>query len=154
MPKNIVIATNKKAFRDYFIEERYEAGIVLLGTEVKSLRERKANLRDSFAQVKNSELYLYNMHISPYVHGKHTNHEPYRARKLLLHKAEVRKLTGKIKERGYTLIPLSIYFSGSFAKVELGLGKGKHLYDKRREMAKKTAQREIERELKERQKSR
>ena len=154
MPKNIVIATNKKAFRDYFIEERYEAGIVLLGTEVKSLRERKANLRDSFAQVKNSELYLYNMHISPYVHGKHTNHEPYRARKLLLHKAELRKLTGKIKERGYTLIPLSIYFSGSFAKVELGLGKGKHLYDKRREMAKKTAQREIERELKERQKSR
>ena len=154
MPKNIVIATNKKAFRDYFIEERYEAGIVLLGTEVKSLRERKANLRDSFAQVKNSELYLYNMHIRPYVHGKHTNHEPYRARKLLLHKAEVRKLTGKIKERGYTLIPLSIYFSGSFAKVELGLGKGKHLYDKRREMAKKTAQREIERELKERQKSR
>jgi len=148
MPKKTVIATNKKAFHDYFIEERYEAGIVLVGTEVKSLRERKANLRDSFAQFKKSEVYLYNMHISPYVHGKYSNHEPYRARKLLLHKREIRKLVGKIKEKGYALVPLRVYFSGSFAKVELGLGKGKRLYDKRREIAKKTAEREIARELK------
>lgn len=146
------VVTNRKAYRDFFIDETYEAGLVLQGTEVKSLRSSRANLKDSYAQVKNGEVFLYNMHISPYSHGNISNHEPRRTRKLLLHKNEIRRLIGKTKERGYTLVPLKVYFSRGVAKVELGLAKGKKLYDKRREIAEKTAQREIERALREKQK--
>lgn len=147
-----IVATNRKAYHDYFIEETLEAGIVLVGTEVKSLREGKANLKDSFARVVNSEVLLYNMHISPYDFGNIHNHDPVRARKLLLHKSEIRRLTGKIKEKGFTLIPLKIYFKGQVAKVELGLAKGKHLYDKRQVIAEKTAKREIEKTFREKHK--
>lgn len=145
-----VIATNRKAFHDFFIEETYEAGIALQGTEVKSLRSGKANLKDSYARIDRGEVYLYNMHIAPYDQGNIWNHEPRRTRKLLLHKAEIRKLIGKTKEKGYTLVPLKVYFSGSHAKLELALAKGKLLHDKRRAIAEKTAKRELERELKER----
>ena len=149
-----IIATNRKALRDYFIEETYEAGLALWGSEVKSLRAGKVSLIDSFAQVKKAEVFLYNMHVSPYEFDTVVRPEPKRTRKLLLHKKEIRKLIGKTEERGYALVPLRVYFSGRFAKVELGLGRGKKLFDKRREMASKTANREIERELKERTRSR
>ncbi|MEW6189084.1 MAG: SsrA-binding protein SmpB [Actinomycetota bacterium] len=153
MVEQKVVARNKKAYHDYFIEETYEAGIVLEGAEVKSLRAGKVSMRESFARIKNGEVFLYNMHISPYEHGDVLKPEPRRTRKLLLHKSEIRRLIGKTEERGYTLIPLNVYFSCGFAKVELGLARGKHLYDKRRKIAEKTARREIERALKERQKS-
>lgn len=146
-----VIARNKKARHDYQVEETFEAGIVLKGTEVKSIRAGRVNLKDSYAQVKNGEVYLYNVHISPYTHGNRENHEPERPRKLLLHKKEIRSLIGKTRELGYTLVPLSLYWRGRYIKVELALAKGKKKYDKRREIAKKTAQREMERAFKERQ---
>lgn len=145
------IARNKKARHDYNIEEVYEAGIKLQGTEIKSIREGKVNLKDSFALVEDGEVYLYNMHISPYSHGNRANHEPERKRKLLLNKSEIRTFIGKINLKGYTLVPLSIYISRNLAKIELALAKGKNVRDKRRDIAKKTAQREIEKAFKERQ---
>ncbi len=151
--KNRVVTVNRKARHDYFIEETYEAGIALRGTEVKSLRAGKANLRDSFARIENGEVILYNMHISPFEQGNRFNHEPKRDRKLLLHKFEINKLIGKTKEKGFTLVPLKVYFNErNMAKVELGLAKGKHLYDKRKEIAKRDAQREIEKAFQNHQK--
>lgn len=147
-----VIARNKKARHDFFIEETYEAGIILQGTEIKSIRERKVNLKDSFAIVENGEVFLYNMHISPYKQGNRHNHKPERVRKLLLHKKQIRKLIGYTKQRGYTLVPLAVYLRNNLAKVELALGKGKNVRDKRREIARKTAERDIERAFKDRMK--
>lgn len=145
------VATNRKARFDYTIEETYEAGLVLTGTEVKSLRAGKANLRDSFARIHNGEVWIHNMHISPYDNGNRWNHEPTRQRKALMHRAEIRRLTGKIQQQGYTLIPLRLYFNGrGIAKVELGLARGKKKWDKREELARRTAHREVERALKER----
>jgi len=145
-----IIAKNKKAFHDYNIEEKFEAGIVLTGTEIKSIRAKPVQLRDSFAFIQGSEVYLNNMHISPVQTGELRGFEERRPRKLLLHKREINHLIGKIKEKGYTFIPLSLYFKNHRVKVELGLGKGKKLYDKRRQLAEKTAKREIEREIKRR----
>jgi len=143
------IATNRRARHEYFIEETMEAGIVLSGTEVKSLRLGKGNLNDSYAQIKGTEVILYNCHISPYDFGNRFNHDPLRPRKLLLHKAEIRRLLGKIKEKGYTLVPLSLYFDrNNRAKVELALAKGKKLYDKREDLVKKDAEREMARAIK------
>lgn len=146
-----VIGRNKKAKHDYHIEETYEAGIILKGTEIKSIREGKVNLKDSFALVEGGEVFVYNMHISPYSHGNRQNHDPERVRKLLLNKNEIRKLIGYTTQRGYTLIPLSIYLKNNLAKIELALAKGKNVYDKRRDIAKKTARREIEKAFKEKQ---
>lgn len=146
-----VLTQNRKARHDYHIEETYEAGIVLTGTEIKSLRAGRANLKDSFARVSNGEVWLHNMHISPYEQGNRYNHEPTRARKLLLHKREINKLIGLTKEKGYTLVPLKVYLKNGFAKVLLGLGKGKKKYDKREDLKRKEAQREIERAFKDRQ---
>ena len=145
------VCENRKARHDYFIHETYEAGIALVGTEVKSLRAGKANLKDSFARIKNNEIYLDNMHISPYEQGNIFNHDPLRARKLLLHKAEIIRLASKVKEKGFTLVPLKVYFKRSHAKVLLGLATGKKNYDKRQALAEKAAKRDIERALKERQ---
>jgi SsrA-binding protein len=146
-----VVATNRKAFRDYFIEERYEAGIILQGTEVKSLREGRVNLQDSYASVRGSEVLLHQCHISPYSHGNIMNHDPTRVRKLLLHKAEIHKLLGKTQQKGLTLVPLRIYFSKrGYAKVELGLAKGKKLYDRRETIKSREAGREVQRAIKER----
>ncbi|UNC90797.1 SsrA-binding protein SmpB [Candidatus Contubernalis alkaliaceticus] len=145
-------AKNRKARHDYHIEETYEAGIVLQGTEVKSIRAGKVNLKDSFARVDRGELFLYNMHISPYEQGNIANHDPLRTRKLLMHKMEIKRFIGLIKEKGYTIIPLKLYLRNGKIKVELGLGKGKKLYDKRKTLHEKTAQREIERAFRERQK--
>jgi SsrA-binding protein len=146
-----VVATNRKAFHDYFIEERYEAGIMLQGTEVKSLREGRVNLQDSYASVRGSEVFLHQCHISPYSHGNIMNHEPTRVRKLLLHKIEINKLLGKTQQKGLTLIPLRIYFSKrGYAKVELGLAKGKKLYDRRETIKTREAGREVRRAIKER----
>lgn len=146
-----VVCENRKARHDYFIEETYEAGIALQGTEVKSLRFGRANLKDSFARVEKGEVWLYNMHISPYEQGNRFNHEPTRPRKLLLHKREILKLLGNTEREGYTLIPLRVYFSPyGKAKVELALAKGKKLYDKREAIAKREAQRRIEKALSER----
>ena len=150
--KGKIIAQNKKAFHDYAIEERFEAGIVLKGTEIKSIRAGRVNLKDSFARIEKGEVFLYNMHISPYEQGNRYNHDPLRTRKLLLHKSEINKLIGKTKESGYSLIPLKIYIKNGFAKVELALAKGKKKYDKREDLKKKAAQREIERAFRERQK--
>ena len=148
-----IACENRKARHDYFIHEAYEAGIELFGTEVKSLRAGKANLKDAYAAItKSSEVYLYNMHISPYDHGNQFNHEPLRDRRLLLHKAEIKKLIGKTREKGFTLVPLKLYFSRGNVKVELALATGKHLYDKRRDMADRAAKRDIDRALKERNK--
>ena len=154
MPKGEgnVIAQNKKARHDYFIEDTYEAGIVLKGTEIKSIRARRVNLKDSFARVQNGEVFLHNMHISPYEQGNRYNHDPLRTRKLLLHKKEISKLIGKTKEQGYSLIPLKIYIKDGFAKVLIGLAKGKKKYDKREDLKRKAANREIERAFRERQK--
>lgn len=150
-----IVAENRKARHDYFIEETLEAGIVLKGTEVKSLRSGKANIRDSFARVENGEVFLYDMHISPYEQGNRFNHEPKRPRKLLLHKHEIRRLIGKTREKGYTLIPLKVYFTPQgLAKVELALARGKKLYDKREAIRERDAQREIERAFRERQSAR
>lgn len=145
-----VITENRKARHDYDIEECYEAGIELKGTEVKSMRAGRANLKDSFAMVENGELILYGMHISPYEHGNIFNVEPLRPRKLLMHHHEIMKLHGKIKEQGYTLVPLKAYFKKDKIKIELALAKGKKLYDKREAAAEKTAKREIEKALKDR----
>ena len=136
---------NKKALHNYFIEDRYEAGISLLGTEVKSLREGKANLGDSYGKVKNGEIFLVDAHISPYAHGNRFNPDPLRTRKLLLHKREIRRLIGKVQEKGFTLIPLRLYFSDGKAKVELGLAKGKKLFDKRETIKRRTMERDMER---------
>ncbi|MDZ7673436.1 MAG: SsrA-binding protein SmpB [Halanaerobiales bacterium] len=139
-----IVARNKKARHDFNIEETYEAGIKLQGTEIKSIRARNVNLKDSFAVVEKGEVFLYNMHISPYKQGNRYNHEPERKRKLLLHKNEIRKFIGYTKQKGYTLIPLSIYLKHNLAKVELAVAKGKNVHDKRRDIAKRTAEREME----------
>lgn len=143
-----LIANNKKAYHDYFIEDTYEAGISLAGTEVKSLRMGKCSVKESFIRIENGELIVYGMHISPYEKGNIFNKDPLRPRKLLLHRYEINKLTGKIAEKGYTLMPLKVYFKGSLVKVEIGLAKGKKLYDKREDIAKKDMKREAEREFK------
>lgn len=147
-----IVCENRKARHDYFIHETFEAGLALVGTEVKSLRAGRANLKDSFAFIRNGEAVLENVHISPYEHGNIFNHDPLRTRKLLLHKAEITRLFSKTKEKGLTLIPLKIYFARGKAKVELALASGKKNYDKRQAIAEKTAKREIDRALKERQK--
>ena len=143
-----IIAKNPKAFHDYFIEDRYEAGIELVGTEVKSLRQGKVNLKDSFCHVKDGEMYVYGMHISPYEQGNIFNKDPMRTRKLLLHRKEINRLYAKIKQDGYSLVPLSIYFKNSRVKLEIGLARGKKLHDKREAAAAKDAKREIDRALK------
>ena len=142
------IAQNKKAYHDYFIEDTFEAGIVLSGTEVKSLRQGRVNLKDSHAAVHRGELFLYGMHISPYEQGNIYNKDPLRTRKLLMHKREIDKLYGLVKQDGYSLVPLSLYFKDGRAKLELALAKGKKLYDKREDAARKAAKRDIERALK------
>ena len=142
-----LIANNKKAYHDYFIEETYEAGIALHGTEVKSLRMGKCSVKESFIRIENDEVYIYGMHISPYEKGNIFNKDPLRVKKLLLHKSEIRKLRGKIAEKGYTLVPLKVYFKNSLVKVEIGLARGKKLYDKRQDIAKKDQRREAEREF-------
>ena len=143
-----LIANNKKAYHDYFIEETYEAGIALHGTEVKSLRMGKCSIKESFVRIENEEVYIYGMHISPYEKGNIFNRDPLRVKKLLLHKSEIRKMKGKIAEKGYTLVPLKVYFNRSLVKVEIGLAKGKKLYDKRQDIAKKDQGREAERDFK------
>lgn len=145
------VATNRKAFHDFFIDETYETGLQLTGTEVKSLRAGRANLKDSYATIKGEEAFIVGLHISPYKQGGIFNVDPDRTRKLLLHKREIRSLIGKTREKGYTLVPTKLYFRGRRAKLEIGLGRGKKLYDKRRTMAEKEARREMERGLKERQ---
>lgn len=144
------IAENRKARHDYFIHETYEAGIALTGTEVKSLRQGKANLKDSFCRIEHGELLLLGMHISPYEQGNRFNHNPLRTRRLLMHKYEILKLFGKTKEKGYTLIPLNLYFKKGKVKVTVALVSGKKLYDKRQALAEKEAKRDIERRMKER----
>lgn len=143
-----LIAQNKKAFHDYHIEETVEAGIVLTGTEVKSLRAGRANLRDSYAAMEKGELFLIGAHVSPYEQGNIFNHDPLRSRKLLLHARELRRLYGKVQVAGYTLVPTRLYFKDGRVKVEIGLAKGKTTYDKRQTLAKKEAQREMERAFK------
>ena len=143
-----LIANNKKAYHDYFIEETYEAGIALHGTEVKSLRMGKCSIKESFIRIEDGEVFIYGMHISPYEKGNIFNRDPLRVKKLLLHKSEIRKMKGKIAEKGYTLVPLKVYFNRSLVKVEIGLAKGKKLYDKRQDIAKKDAKREAERDFK------
>jgi SsrA-binding protein len=146
------VAQNKKAYHDYFIEETYETGIVLQGTEIKSIRAGKVNLKDSYARIQNGEAWLYSMHVSPYEQGNRYNHDPLRPRKLLLHKREINKLLGETKEVGYALVPLKLYLKNGFCKVLLGLAKGKKNYDKREDLKKKEAKREIERVFRDRQK--
>jgi len=143
-----VISTNRKAFHDYLIFDRFDAGIVLTGTEIKSVRNGMFNLKDSFAKIEDGEIFLYNMHISPYEHGNRFNHEPERVRKLLLKKQEIMKMLGKIKKENYTIVPLELYLSHGFAKIEIGLAKGKKLYDKRESITKKTQERNIARIVK------
>lgn len=143
-----LIANNKKAYHDYFIEDTYEAGIELAGTEVKSLRMGKCSIKESFIQIEYGEVFIYGMHISPYEKGNIFNKDPLRVRKLLLHTYEIRKIEAKIREKGYTLVPLKVYFKGSLVKVEMGVAKGKKLYDKRQDIAKKDQRRETEREFK------
>lgn len=143
-----IVCTNRKAHRDYSFVDRFEAGIVLTGTEVKSLRDGKAQLKDSYAQIEREELFLYNMHISPYTHGNIANHDPTRTRKLLMHKREIQRLIGKIQEKGLALIPVSVYFLRGKVKVELALGKGKREYDKRQDIKKREQNLEIEKALK------
>ncbi|MDD5916030.1 MAG: SsrA-binding protein SmpB [Clostridiales bacterium] len=144
-PKRL-IAANKKAYHDYFVDDTFEAGIELCGTEVKSLRQGAVNMRDSYCQIKNGELLLYGMHISPYEKGNIFNRQPYRERRLLMHRREIMKLFGLVGQKGFSIIPLSMYFSGKWVKVEIGLCRGKKLYDKREAEAEKTARRDIERE--------
>jgi SsrA-binding protein len=147
-----VVCQNKKAYHDYHIEETIEAGMALLGTEVKAIKEGKANLKDSYVMVKDSEVFLLNCHISPYSHGNIMNHDPLRTRKLLLHRKEIERLRGKTAVKGFTLIPLKLYFKGPFAKVEIGLAKGKQLFEKRETIKEREAKRDIERAMKSRQK--
>jgi SsrA-binding protein len=146
-----IISTNRKARHDYHIEETYEAGIVLTGTEVKSVRGARLNLKDSYARVESGEIFLYNMHISPYEQGNRFNHDPLRIRKLLMHGIEISRLSGKIKEKGYSLIPLKVYLKKGRVKLELGLACGKKLYDKRRDIAERDSKREVERVFRDRQ---
>ena len=143
-----LIANNKKARHDYFIEETYEAGISLHGTEVKSLRMGKGSIKEAFVRVEKGEVYIYGMHISPYEKGNIFNRDPLRVKKLLLHKYEINKMLGQMQQKGYTLVPLNVYFKGSLVKVEIGLAKGKKLYDKRQDIAKRDQQREAEKQFK------
>lgn len=143
-----LVANNKKAYHDYFIQDKYEAGIELYGTEVKSVRMGKCSIKEAFIRIEKGEVYLYGMHINPYEKGNLFNKDPLRTRKLLLHRAEIEKLGSKIAEKGFTLVPLQVYFKGSLVKVEIGLAKGKKLYDKRDDIAKKDQRREMEREFK------
>jgi SsrA-binding protein len=146
-----IIANNKKAYFDYFIEDKFEAGISLYGTEVKSLRQGKCSIKESFVKIENGEVIVYGMHISPYEQGNIFNKDSLRPKKLLLHKKEINKLISKINEKGYTIVPLKVYFKNGLVKVEVGIGKGKKNYDKRESLAKKDAQRNIEKEMKNRQ---
>lgn len=143
-----LVANNKKAYHDYFIEEKFEAGLVLHGTEVKSLRMGKCSIKEAFIRIENSEVFIYGMHISPYEKGNIFNKDPLRVRKLLLHKQQIRKLIGSSAEKGYTIVPLQVYFKEGRAKIEIGLAKGKKLYDKRQDIAKKDQKREAEKEMK------
>ena len=143
-----LVANNKKAYHDYFIDEKYEAGIELFGTEVKSIRMGKCSVKEAFVKIDRGEVYVCGMHISPYEKGNIFNKDPLRVRRLLLHKYEIMKLNGKIAEKGYTLVPLQVYFKGSLVKVEVGLARGKKLYDKREDIAKKDQKRELERDFK------
>jgi SsrA-binding protein len=145
-----LVCQNKKAYHDYEILETFEAGMVLVGTEVKSLREGRANLKDSYAKVKKGEVFLYGLHISPYTHATYDNHDPERVRKLLLHNYEIKRILGKTQEKGFSLIPLKIYFTKGLAKVELALARGKKAYDKRESLKRKEENREMERVRKER----
>jgi len=145
----IILTRNKKAEHEYFIEERYEAGIELKGTEVKSCKNRSVNLKDGFARIENGEVFLYNIHISPYNEGNQFNHEPTRTRRLLLHKREIKRLIGLTQQKGYTLVPLSVYVKQGKVKVELGLAKGKQKHDKREAIKRKTMEREMEKAVKE-----
>ena len=144
-----IVAQNKKAYHDYFVLEKLEAGLELFGTEVKSIRQGKVNLKDSWCFVKDGEMFVNGMHISPYEHGNIFNRDPMRVRKLLMHKKEIARLYGTVKQTGYSLIPISLYFKGSRVKMQVGLCRGKKLYDKREDMAKRTAKRDIERAMKE-----
>ena len=143
-----MVANNKKAYHDYFIDDKYEAGIELFGTEVKSVRMGKCSVKEAFVKIDNGQVYVYGMHISPYEKGNIFNKDPLRPRKLLLHKYEIRKIAGKTAEKGYTLVPLRVYLKGSLVKVEIGLARGKELYDKRQDIAKKDHRREAEKEFK------
>ena len=143
-----LISKNPTAYHNYEIIDKLECGIVLYGTEIKSIRSGKVNLKDSYAQIKNGEVYVYGMHISPYEHGNIYNKDPLRAKKLLLNRNEINKLIGLVQQKGYSLVPIKIYFKDNFVKLELGIGKGKKLYDKRQDLAKKDAQRQIEINLK------
>ena len=143
-----IISQNKKAYHDYFVEEKYEAGIELCGTEVKSIRAGNVNLKDSYCDIKDGEIFIVGMHVSPYEHGNIFNRDPLRKRKLLMHKREILKLHGHVAQKGMSLIPLSLYFSGSNVKVEVGLCRGKKMYDKRDSIAKRDADREIDRKMK------
>ncbi|NLP35492.1 MAG: SsrA-binding protein SmpB [Clostridiales bacterium] len=149
MGENIrLIANNKKAYHDFFIEDKYEAGIALHGTEVKSLRMGRCSVKEAFIRIENGEVFIYNMHISPYEKGNIFNKDPLRVRKLLLHGYQINKISGQLAQKGYTVVPLSVYFKGSLVKLSIGLAKGKKLYDKRHEIAKKDQRRETEREFK------
>ena len=143
-----IIANNKKAFYDYFIEDKYEAGIELVGTEVKSLRMGKCSIKEAFVRIQKGEVFIYGMHISHYEKGNIFNRDPLRARKLLLHRYEIRKIEGQIAQKGYTLVPLNVYLKGSLMKIEIGLAKGKKQYDKRQDIAKKDQRREAEKQFK------
>lgn len=143
-----LVANNKKAYHDYFIDDKYETGIELYGTEVKSIRMGKCSIKEAFVRIENGQVYIYGMHISPYDKGNIFNKDPLRQRKLLMHRREIDKLLSKIKEKGFTLVPLQVYFKGSLVKVEIGLARGKKLYDKRDDIAKKDAKREMERSFK------
>ncbi len=150
---NRIIAQNKKAWHEYFVDEKYEAGIALFGTEVKSIRAGAVNLKDSYCDIKDGEIYVKGMHVSPYEQGNIFNKDPLRDKKLLMHKREIMKLHGLVAQKGFTLIPLSLYFSGSHVKVEIGLCRGKKLYDKRDDAAKRDADRVIERSMRDRNKA-
>lgn len=143
-----LIANNKKAYHDFFIDEKYEAGIVLFGTEIKSMRQGKCSIKEAYVEIDNGEAYVVGMNISPYEQGNIFNRDPLRPKKLLLHKSEINKLLGKISEKGFTIVPLQVYLKGSRAKVEIGLARGKKLYDKRESIASKDRKRELEREFK------
>ena len=143
-----LVANNKKAYHDYFIDDKYETGIELYGTEAKSIRMGKCSIKEAFVRIENGQVYIYGMHISPYEKGNIFNKDPLRQRKLLMHRREIDKLLSKIKEKGFTLVPLQVYFKGSLVKVEIGLARGKKLYDKRDDIAKKDAKREMERSFK------
>lgn len=152
MPKGKIITTNKKAYHDYFVDDTYECGIALFGTEVKSIRQGGVNLKDSYCRIENGEIFVLGMHISPYEKGNIFNRDPYREKKLLMHKKEIMKLFGLVTQKGFALVPLSLYFSGKNVKMEIGLCRGKKLYDKRDAAAEKEANRQIEREFRGRNK--